>query len=131
MPDLILHKPGRLTEEEYAVIKSHTVVGPQILADLEDMEGVAAVAGCHHERYDGRGYPKGLAGKDIPAHARIVAIADAYDAMHSDRVYRSALSPEAIRSELVREWGRQFDPEYLNVFLALFDEGELDRLAQS
>ena len=86
----------------------------------------ADVARCHHERWDGSGYPAGLAGEAIPPHARVVSIADAYDAMRSDRIYRKGLAPERIRSELVDGSGRQFDPAYLETFLRLMDDGTLD-----
>ena len=90
------------------------------------MEGAPDVAEFHHERYDGKGYPKGLKGLEIPFHARIVSIADAYDAMNSDRIYRKSLKPSAIRSELAKGRGTQFDPELLNAFLKLFNKGILD-----
>ncbi|MCR5663714.1 MAG: HD domain-containing protein [Oscillospiraceae bacterium] len=126
VPDAVLNKPARLTEMEYEVIKSHTTTGAAILSGLEDMSDIANVALSHHERYDGRGYPFGLAGSSISVHARVVAIADAYDAMSSSRPYREALSRELIRNELVNGRGTQFDPQFLDVFLDMFDAGELD-----
>ena len=123
IPDSVLNKPGRLTADEFTVIKSHTVIGKNILEDLEDMSSIAEVALCHHERYDGSGYPQKLAGTDIPSHARIVAIADAYDAMNSDRIYRPALTKDQIRAELVSRVGTQFDPEYVTAFIEIFDLG--------
>ena len=90
VPDAVLNKPGRLNDEEYDAIKLHTTIGKEILSGLEDMHSFEEVAMHHHERYDGRGYPTGLSGEAIPSHARIVALADAYDAMHSDRIYRKA-----------------------------------------
>ncbi len=86
------------------------------------------VARFHHERYDGDGYPTGRKGQSIPLHARIVTIADAYDAMRSDRIYRKGLAPEQIRKELVRGRGTQFDPELLDGFLELEADGELDKV---
>ena len=126
VPDGVLNKPGRLTDAEYDLIKSHAAIGSQILARASGMEGAADVARFHHERYDGSGYPTGRGGTDIPLHARVVAVADAYDAMRSDRIYRKGLKPEAIRGELVRGRGTQFDPVLLDAFLALVDSGALD-----
>ena len=119
VPDAVLNKPGRLTDEEFEVIKSHTTVGRTILEGLDGMEKTAEVAAYHHERFDGRGYPEGRKGKDIPKHARIISIADSYDAMHSDRVYRKALPDDVIREELKKGSGTQFDPDYLPAFLEL------------
>lgn len=130
VPDAVLNKPGRLTDEEFAIIQSHTTVGGNILSRTASLKKAAEVARYHHERYDGHGYPEGLAGEDIPAHARVAAIADAYDAMHSDRIYRKGLPHEVIRAELLRGRGRQFDPQFLDVFLELFDSGALDRVVQ-
>ena len=129
VPDAILNKPGRLSDEEFSVIKSHTTTGGNILSRSKDLEPASLVAQYHHERYDGRGYPSGLAGKDIPIHARIVAIADAYDAMRSDRIYRKGLPLDVIREQLVKGRGTQFDPDFLDVFLKLSDEGLLDEIA--
>lgn len=126
VPDAVLNKPGKLTGVEYATIQSHAEIGETILRGMEGLDGAAQVAKCHHERYDGHGYPAGLSGQAIPPHARVVAIADAYDAMHSDRTYRLRLSDRAIREELERERGRQFDPIYLDAFLELLDSGELN-----
>lgn len=126
--DSVLNKPGRLTEEEYAEIKQHTVIGKNILDGMEDMSDTALVVMYHHERYDGKGYPTGLSGEDIPSHARIVAIADAYDAMHADRIYRKALSREKIRQEFIDLRGLQFDPVYTDAFIQLLDDGTLDQL---
>ena len=123
IPDAVLNKPGRLTAEEFEVIKSHTDIGAEILSGLEDMTEVARTARSHHERIDGKGYPEGLAGNSIPENARIVAIADAFDAMHSDRIYRKALPMEKIVAEMEGQRGRQFDPDYLDAFLGLIREG--------
>ncbi len=128
VPDLVLNKPGRLTDEEFHAVKSHTEVGAEILQGSPELSGAADVALYHHERYDGKGYPTGLAGKNIPAFARVVSIADSYDAMYSDRIYRKGLPKDVIRSELVKGSGTQFDPDYVKAFLELFDSGELDKL---
>lgn len=126
VPDEILNKPDKLTDAEFKLIKSHTLVGYDILKDMAIMPHAKDVAKYHHERYDGKGYPSNAIGNDIPLHARIVCIADSYDAMSSDRIYRKALSKEVIREELVNGRGTQFDPELLDVFLKLFDEHKLD-----
>ena len=89
------------------------------------LPGASEVARHHHERYDGKGYLDGLSGSDIPINARIVCISDAYDAMNSNRVYRNALNPASIRTELIGGRGTQFDPELLDAFVALFDSNEL------
>jgi len=125
IPDNVLNKPGKLTDEEFGVIKSHTNIGGDILKEIKSIPEVEAGAKYHHERYEGTGYPCGLAGDEIPAVARIIGIADAFDAMNSKRVYRDSLSPERIREELVNGRGTQFDPNFLDIFLKLFDEGKL------
>ncbi len=125
VPDSVLNKPDELTEDEYNVIKSHTTKGGEILKDIETIAHVDSGAKYHHERYDGTGYPCGLSGKQIPDVARIISIADAYDAMNSKRVYRDSLSEDRIRKELENGKGTQFDPEYLEKFVQLFDEGKL------
>ena len=126
IPDNILNKPGRLSENEFNIIKSHTTIGGEILKDIETIAGVDAGAKYHHERYDGKGYPCGFAGEHIPVVARIICVADAYDAMRSKRVYRDSLPLETIRSELVKGRGTQFDPEFLDIFVQLLDAGELE-----
>lgn len=126
IPDSVLNKPGRLTDIEYDIIKSHTTIGGDILKDIETIAHVDAGAKYHHERYDAKGYPCGLAGEEIPKIARIICIADAYDAMSSKRSYRDSLLPEAIRRELTEGRGTQFDPDYLDVFVRLLDEGKLE-----
>lgn len=125
VPDTILNKPSRLTAEEFELIKSHTVVGSDILRKMIVLPGASEVAKHHHERYDGKGYPDGLSDSDIPINARIVCVADAYDAMNSNRVYRKALNPASIRNELIGGRGTQFDPALLDAFVALLDSNEL------
>ena len=132
IPDAVLNKPGRLTDEEFTIIKSHTVVGDKILGHSGSLTDAAKVARHHHERYDGRGYPDHLRGEEIPLHARLVAIADAYDAMRSDRIYRKGLAPDVIRGEMIKGRGTQFDPELLDHFLELMDTTDvLDKIAES
>lgn len=125
VPDSILNKPTRLSDMEYDVIKTHSGMGADILSTVTVIPGADQVARHHHERYDGKGYPDGLAGENIPFEARIVGVADAYDAMSSDRCYRKALTKEAIRQQLVQGRGTQFDPEILDAFLHIFDENRL------
>ena len=126
----IINKVGKLTDEEYARIKEHPVLGDQILTSIKQAPFLCTGARYHHERYDGKGYPDGLAGKNIPQIARIIAVADAYDAMTSHRSYRAPLSDEAVRSELVKGIGTQFDPEYAKIMLRLIDSGALASIKQ-
>lgn len=121
IPDEILTKPGRLTDEEFAVIKTHPAVGAEILADVDEMPWIATGAHWHHERYDGRGYPDGLAGEDIPEAARIIAVADAYDAMTSDRSYRKGMDQHKVRSIIEENKGTQFDPAFADYMIAMID----------
>lgn len=126
IPDSIVNKPTRLTEEEYAIIQRHTLIGVDILKDITLIEHVAEVAHYHHERYDGTGYPEGLSGEEIPIEARIVAVADSYDAMNSKRIYRNALEKEKIIEELESCSGTQFDPVIAELFVRLIREGKVD-----
>lgn len=125
IPDRVLNKPGKLTDNEFSIIKSHTTIGGDILKDIETIAYVDAGAKYHHERYEGGGYPSGIAGANIPTVARIISIADAYDAMNSKRVYRDVLPKEIIRRELINGRGTQFDPDFLDKFIKLFDEDKL------
>jgi putative two-component system response regulator len=120
VPDGILLKPDRLTPEEFEVVKTHTVIGARILSGSHSplLQLGEIIAGSHHERWDGRGY-HGLAGEDIPLHARITTLADAFDAMTTDRPYRAARSREEATEEIRRERGGQFDPNVVDVFLDL------------
>lgn len=122
VPDEILKKPSRLTDEEFATIKTHTTLGAQMLENFTAIPAARDAAICHHERYDGRGYPNGLSGEDIPLIGRILCVADSYDAMNSDRVYRKKLSREIIVSELEKNRGTQFDPKIVDVFLEVLNE---------
>ena len=126
IPDNILNKPGRLTESEFNIIKSHTTIGGEILKDIETIAGVDEGAKYHHERYDGKGYPCGFEGEHIPEVARIICVADAYDAMRSRRIYRDSLSLDVIRKELINGKGTQFDPTFVTAFVELMDEGALE-----
>lgn len=115
--DAILNKPDKLTDDEYEVMKGHTTSGGQILKDLTIIDNVSLGAMHHHERYDGTGYPDGLSGDDIPLEARIIAVADAFDAMNSNRIYRKSLTRETILSELENGKGKQFDPKIVDLFM--------------
>lgn len=123
MPDTILNKPTRLTDEEFAAIKSHTVMGADILKDITLLDHLVDIARNHHERYDGKGYPDGLVGEEIPLSARIVCVADSYDAMRSRRIYRNALPDEEIRRELLDNCSTQFDPQISRMFVDMLDNG--------
>jgi putative nucleotidyltransferase with HDIG domain len=117
IPEAILFKPGRLTNDEYEVIKEHVTVGADLLDDFQSLQSVAIFVRHHHERYDGRGYPDGLAGEDIPLEARILALADAVEAMASDRPYRPGSTVAAILKEIEQEAGAQFDPLVVEAFV--------------
>ncbi|UFT98431.1 HD-GYP domain-containing protein [Radiobacillus kanasensis] len=124
IPEHILNKPTRLTEDEYSLIKEHSVLGYNIIKHITSFQesGVLDVVLYHHERYDGTGYPEGIKKDKIPLSARIVSVADSFDAMSSDRVYRDKYSLTAILEEIQFNNGTQFDPEVVGVFLSLFDE---------
>ncbi len=126
VPDNILRKPSRLTDEEFEVIKSHTKRGGEILSSFKSLKDVDEGALYHHERYDGNGYPEGKAGKDIPEIARMICVADSFDAMNSNRVYRNKLSMDDIFNEIEKNKGKQFDPEIADVFLRLIKEGKVE-----
>jgi diguanylate cyclase (GGDEF)-like protein/putative nucleotidyltransferase with HDIG domain len=129
VPDGILHKPGKLTDAEFAVIKRHPELGAQML-DHPSLTDVREWVSQHHEQPNGRGYPRGLSDEEIPLEARIIAVADAYEAMTSDRSYRSSLDHEAARAELERCAGTQFDPRVVRALLALLErEPERAQLA--
>ena len=120
--DAVINKPARLTDLEYEEIKLHPVMGARILSRIEDLPTLSVGARWHHERYDGSGYPDGLAGTDIPEAARIIAVADAYDAMTSRRSYRGVLPQDHVRSEMVKGRGTQFDPVFADIMIAMIDE---------
>ena len=122
VPDAVINKPDKLTDEEYALIKTHPVKGERILKNIKERPKLAVGARWHHERYDGRGYPDGLKGDAIPEEARIIAVADAYDAMTSRRSYRDILPQEIVRAELIKGKGTQFDPQFADIMLRMMDE---------
>jgi HD-GYP domain-containing protein (c-di-GMP phosphodiesterase class II) len=119
IPDAILLKPGKLTPEERLVMDSHTRIGYDLVCRINFLAGAAEIVLTHQERFDGTGYPQGLAGDEIPIGARIFAAADTLDAMTSDRPYRRALPFAAAKAEIIRESGRQFDPKVVEAFLSL------------
>ncbi|HEX6938778.1 MAG TPA: HD domain-containing phosphohydrolase [Longimicrobiales bacterium] len=123
IPDHILLKPGELTDEEAAIMRTHTTIGAEILSGsrVPTLGMAAEIALCHHERWDGTGYPRGLAGDAIPLAARIVAVADFYDALAHDRPYRRAWPLTEIIAELRNQAGRQFDPHVVEAFLTLLE----------
>ncbi len=124
IPDNIINKPGRLTDEEFSMIKLHCVNGYHILKNINKFPDLAVGAKYHHERYDGTGYPSGLKGDNIPECARIIAVADSYDAMTSNRSYRYALPQKIVRDEMEKGKGSQFDPAIADIMLQMIDEDE-------
>ena len=128
--DAILRKPDRLTAAEYEAMKLHTIKGDEIIASCADLQQVRPIVRSHHERWDGKGYPDGLAGDAIPLLARIVAVADAFDAITSDRPYRKGLVPAVGFAEIGRQSGKQFDPTCAAAFLAIHDQISRQMLTQ-
>ncbi|MGN1373215.1 MAG: HD domain-containing phosphohydrolase [Candidatus Coproplasma sp.] len=122
IPDSVLKKTGRLTDEEYNVMKQHVDIGNRILKDNTAIKDLAKGAKYHHERYDGTGYTEGLKGENIPEIARIISIADAYDAMTSTRVYRPEMTEEQAVQQLIKNSGTQFDPAMVEAFLRILDK---------
>ncbi len=120
--DEIINKTGDLTEEEYNLIKEHPRIGAGILEEISEVPALSIGAHWHHERYDGNGYPDGLAGEEIPEYARIICVADCYDAMSSNRSYRKALPQQKVRHELEKGMGTQFDPQIAKIMLDMMDE---------
>ena len=121
VPDQIINKVGRLTDEEYAQMKLHPVYGNNILSRIQKQPNISIGAKYHHERYDGKGYPEGMKGEDIPEIARIIGVADAYDAMSSKRSYRDTNPQHLVREELVKGIGTQFDPNFARIMIRLLD----------
>ena len=126
VPDSILNKPAKLTEKEYSIMKTHVDIGGEILKDFTHIENVADGAKYHHERYDGSGYNCGLKGEEIPLTARIIGLADAFDAMTSKRVYRPAMPMSRVIKELKNGKGTQFDPALVDVLLEMIAAGRID-----
>ena len=126
IPDNILNKPARLTDDEYAIMKSHTTRGAEILKDFTLLDNVIDGAQYHHERYDGRGYPQGLSGESIPLFARIIGVADAFDAMTANRIYRQQMDFSYVLGEMEKGRGTQFDARFVDILLKLINDGEID-----
>ncbi len=122
IPDAVINKPAKLNEEEFEVIKTHPVLGAKILGAIKEMPSLANGARWHHERYGGGGYPDNLQGEDIPIEARIIAVADSYDAMTSHRSYRAPLPQDVVRSEIEKGKGTQFDPRFADIMIHMIDE---------
>jgi putative nucleotidyltransferase with HDIG domain len=122
VPDTVINKPGRLTDDEFEQIKNHPVMGARILKNIKEKPKLSCGARWHHERYSGGGYPDGLLGEDIPEEARIIAVADAYDAMTSCRSYREPMPQARVREEIVKGRGTQFDPIFADIMLDMIDE---------
>jgi putative nucleotidyltransferase with HDIG domain len=119
VPDSVLSKPGPLDDDEWVLMRKHPEMALQFLAGLDDLQSVSEIPFSHHEKYDGSGYPRGLRGGDIPYGARIFAVIDAYDALTSDRPYRTARSHEEAMSVLVADSGTHFDPVMIDAFTEL------------
>lgn len=117
IPDHILLKPGRLNQQEWRIIRTHPVLGYRMLRRIPRLEKAAELAYCHHERWDGTGYPRGLRGEEIPLGARLFAVADVFDALTSDRPYRTAIDLQQASLEIVRGRGAHFDPRVVDAFL--------------
>ncbi|MEM9372423.1 MAG: HD-GYP domain-containing protein [Planctomycetota bacterium] len=130
VPEAVLCKPGRLTDEEFEAIKRHPQIGYDILKDIPSLEPILPGVLHHHERFDGRGYPHGLAGEDIPFMARLIGVADTFDAMSSNRAYRSKMSRDVVLAEIRKCSGSQFDPAAAEAFLRL-DLAEYDRMVEN
>lgn len=131
VPDEILKKPSKLTDEEYDIIKKHPLKGMDMVKNLSSLPAVKGSVLYHHERYDGKGYPNGTAGEDIPIVGRIISVVDAYDAMHSSRVYREKMENDEIVKELIANKGTQFDPKIVDAFLEVLDDMEKNKKQNS
>ena len=122
IPNAIINKAGKLTDEEYMIIKKHPEIGAEILTTISELPDISIGAKYHHEKYDGTGYPDKIEGESIPFLARIIGIADAYDAMTSKRSYRDALPQQVVREEIKKGRGTQFDPKCADIMLKIIDE---------
>ncbi|MEA3429635.1 MAG: HD-GYP domain-containing protein, partial [Thermodesulfobacteriota bacterium] len=125
IPDSILNKPGKLTNAEYNKIKSHPLIGAQIVKDISFLESVIPYILEHHERFDGKGYPRGVAGENISIKGRLLAVADTFDAMTSGRPYRKALKPKNAFKEISKNGKTQFDPEVVRAFERAWISGKV------
>ena len=128
--DAILRKPGRLDDDEFAKMRVHPERGARLMEDIAMLKPVIPFCLAHHERYDGKGYPHGLAGEDIPLEGRVIAVADTFDAMTSNRPYRKGLDPEVAIEELEKCKGGQFDPQCVDAFVRCYRDGKIQRVMQ-
>ena len=131
IPVEIINKAGKLSDEEYNIIKIHPVTGYHILRGISGSNLISLATKYHHERYDGKGYPNGLEGEQIPEAARILGVADSYDAMTSNRSYRKALPQDVVRAEIEKGRGTQFDPEIADIMLQMIDEDKEYKMQQA
>jgi putative nucleotidyltransferase with HDIG domain len=122
VPDAILRKEGELSDKEWQSMRTHPAAGYEILRGVDFLDGASEIVHAHHERFDGQGYPRGLAGAEIPLGARIFSVADAFDAMTSDRPYRKAMAGPDALAEILRNSGTQFDPEVVSAFLGVYQK---------
>jgi HD-GYP domain-containing protein (c-di-GMP phosphodiesterase class II) len=121
VPDEILHKPGPLTDEEWVAMRKHPTFAYEMLAPIRYLKLALDIPYCHHERWDGNGYPQGLKGTQIPLVARIFTVVDVWDALSSDRPYRPAWTKEKVREYIQKSSGTHFDPQVVNVFMRIFN----------
>ncbi|MFY9588887.1 MAG: HD-GYP domain-containing protein [Actinomycetota bacterium] len=128
IPERILSKPGPLTDDEWAIMRTHPLLGAQILSPVKFLHPALPIVEAHHEKWDGSGYPRGLRGEDIPLGARIFALVDAFDAMTSDRPYRRSLTFEQALEQISKSGGTQFDPEVVRCFVELCEDSESGRI---
>lgn len=126
IPDSIVQKPGKLTNEEYEAIKQHSRLAGEIIRPLDPGSRIWPIIRHHHERFDGKGYPDGLKEEEIPDGSRVIAIADAFDAMRSSRPYRETMRYEQCIEEIQANAGKQFDPKWVDIFLELAKTGSID-----
>ena len=126
VPDAVLNKVEPLTDEEWQLIRRHPQIGAEILSKSAHLNELKDIVLCHHERYDGKGYVQGLKGEKIPLNARIIGIADAFDAMTANRVYRKKLDMEFVLNEIKKGRGTQFDPMLVDIMLDLIEDGTID-----
>ena len=120
--DAILHKKGKLNEEEWAQMRNHPAWGQRIIDNVDFLNRAAELIVCHHERWDGTGYPNGLRGTDIPLNARIFAVADVFDALTTQRPYKEAWTPDAARLQILQESGSHFDPDIVAAFEQIYED---------
>ena len=131
VPDEVINKPSSLTPEEFDIIKQHPIMGERILRNIKGQPKLYECARWHHERYGGGGYPDNLSHEDIPVEERIIAVADAYDAMTSNRSYRKAMAQSEVRQQIVEGRGTQFDPVFADIMLGIIDEDKYYRLREN